>query len=88
MYSWSIRYQFDPKDSKTHLHEDNLTEADVLSMLCLSLHPGLKNNRPCIVTIEQGQDTRLVVQLFPTDRKTNAAAPQERKFSSRKKDGR
>ena len=37
MYSWSIRYQFDPKDSKTPVHEDNLTEADVLSVLCLSL---------------------------------------------------
>ena len=56
--SWSIRYQFDPKDSKAPVHEDNLTEAEVLSVLCLSLRPGLKNNRPCTVTIGQGQDIR------------------------------
>ena len=85
MYSWSIRYQFDPKDSKTHLHEDNLTEADVLSMLCLSLRPGLQNNRPCTVTIDQGQDTRLVVHLFPTERKSNTSARPARNSYSKKR---
>ncbi len=67
------------------MHEDNLTEADVLSVLCLSLQPGLKNNRPCTVTIEQGQYTRLVVHLFPTDRETNTSARQGRNLSTKKK---
>ena len=82
MYSWSIRYQFDPKDSKDPVHEDNLTEADVLSVLCLSLRPGLKNNRPCTVTIDQGQDTRLVVHLFPTERPK--ARPASRRATDRR----
>jgi hypothetical protein len=88
MYSWSIRYQFDPRDSEAPMCEDNLTEIDVLRMLCLSLRPGLQHNRPCTMTIDQGQKTRLVVHLIPTDRKTKAAAPYKRKFSSRKKGGR
>ena len=84
MDSWSIRYQFDPKDSKVPLRENNLTEADVLSILCLSLRPGLENNRPCTVTIGQGQKTRLVVQLLPTDRK-RMPPNRRRKTSLRRK---
>ena len=85
MYSWSIRYQFDPKDSKDPVHEHNLTEADVLSVLCLSLRPGLKNNKPCTVTIDQGQDTRLVVHLIPTERPANNANARRATSVSRRR---
>jgi len=63
---WSITYKLQSGgEHPTQMHQDSLSQVDVLNLLALTVRPGLAMDARCTVTVCQGTTVRLVVDLYP-----------------------